>query len=99
MRNGGECAKRWRMGKREANIRNGSKYTKRKQIYETESNIRNGINYTKGKQMCQINQAKVNVQSTNKSINLKVAKKPTQTQKIYVREMPYKKKGKWLDKM
>jgi hypothetical protein len=49
--------------------------------------------------MCQINQGKVNVQSTNKTINFKVAKKPTQTQKIYVRETPYKKNGKWLGKM
>ncbi len=41
--------------------------------------------------MCKINKAKVNVQSTNKSSKLKVAKKPTQTKQIYVRETPYKK--------
>jgi hypothetical protein len=96
-RKGSKFAKRKQIYETEANIRNGSKYTKRKQIYEKEANIRNG--YTKRKQMCQINQAKVNVQSTNKTINFKVAKKPTQTQKIYVREMPYKKKGKSLEKM
>ncbi len=76
----------------EANVRNGSKCTKRKQMYETEANIRNGSKYTKRKQMCQINQGNVNVQSTNKTINFKVAKKPTQTKKIYVRETPYKKR-------
>ncbi len=75
------------------NVRNGGEWAKGKQICETEANIPNGSKYTKRKQMCQINQAKVNVQSTNKTINFKVAKKPTQTQKIYVRETPYKKRG------